>query len=131
MRLFLLYFIVFFLSFLMHGSGAGKESAEENTPVETTITETMVSSDFSISCPEKNWLKTYFWILQVVNPGKQFDIPSDYNKYWNFLSVRDISALIGQNTICSVFFLSGSKYFRFLSARHVNGFYIFLRKLVI
>lgn len=131
MRLFLLYFIILFLSFLMQGSGAGKESAEESTPVETTFTVTTVASDFSISCPEKNWLKTYFWILQVVNPGKQFDIPTDYNKYWNFLSVRDIRALIGRNTICTVFFLSGAKYFRFLSARHINGFYIFLRKLVI
>lgn len=131
MRLFLLYMIVFFLSFLMQGSGTEKECPVGQPPVDIAYTETAISSDFSIPCAEKNWLKTYFWILQIVNPGKQFDIPVDHSKYWNNLSGRDVHTLINWSAVCPVFFLSSSKYFRFLSSRHVHGFYIFLRKLIL
>lgn len=131
MKLLLIYSILIFLCPVIR-VGSERASFGEEAGMETVVLPEQISREpLVMADADSSWLRTYYYMLKVLNPVKQLDLAGDY-KSWN--GVRCKLLYSARNT-----FLSGlpqvcytSEYMRLLSVRHSDGFYIYsLRKLII
>lgn len=131
MGLFLAYAIVLFFCLR---TGMESKPATEDTVVrpEITVQQTQIEAEVPEGFIETGWLRSYLFMLKILEPVKQWDLPVDYDKYafnpqGKFLSARDRTmAYVGQRTGLY------SKFGRLLSARYLDRFYIYsLEKMLI
>lgn len=114
----------------------GKESRQvsENTEIcnEVVVHPTQIASGSRDCLLPPRWLKSYFFILNILNPTRQFDLPGDHDKSWYSLHARILRS--AQDIIFSVRQqpVGTGQFLRLLSARHLSGFYVYsLEKLLI
>lgn len=130
MKLLLIYVTLLFL-FLLAGTGNAEASSDGEVTTEVVLSPTQISAEHPAIIAETNWLQTYFFMLKVLNPVKQLDLPGDYKSY-NGVPCKSLNS--GQKTA----FIERqeesyvSKYMRLLSVRYSDGFYTYSQgKLII
>ena len=131
MKLFLVFLMICFLC-LMAGSESKQVPEPDETCTEIMIPQPRITADLSENEITPGWLRSYLFILNIIDPVKQLDLPTDHDKNGHNLSGKVLR--VGRNAVSGIqqqkFRLS--RYWRLLSARHINGFYIyFLEKLLI
>lgn len=131
MKLFLIGITAFFLC-LSVGTNGERFAVAEEARSEITVHQTQIGTNVPDWVVATNWLRTHLFILNILDPTKQLDLPVDHDKDWNSLHARilhtdSVDRMEVLRQICCV-----SKYWRLLSERYMNGFYIyFLEKLLI
>lgn len=130
MKLLLIYIALLFLV-LVTGTASGQTSSDEEVTVEVVVPSEQIAADHPCFIAENNWLRGYFFMLRVLNPVKQLDLPGDYKSCSNIpcraLNSSQRTSLIEQQEESYI-----SEYMRLLSVRYSDGFYIYsLSKLII
>lgn len=127
----LLIFILFLLFFIL-GSGMNRELKEDIAVTESLPEEQeMLIRDFSIS-ENYNWLDSYFRMLDVLASVKQLNLLQDQTGHSHHQEGKVLPGHRDSSMTSCMQALYASKFMRLLSARHVNGFYIYsLEKLII
>lgn len=127
----LLIFILFLLFFIL-GSGMNQELKENITVTESSPEkQDILIRDFSIS-ENYNWLDSYFRMLDVLASVKQLNLFQDQTGHSHHQEGKVLPGHRDSLMTARIQALYVSKFMRLLSARHVNGFYIYsLEKLII
>lgn len=131
MRLFQIAITISFLCLLI-GVKDEQLPEKDKTYSEITTHQTQVSSDLSDFFKTPDWLRSYLFILNICDPVKQLDLPVNYDKIWNHLHGRMLRSVSRAEMAMSCQIRCISKYWRLLSDRYMNGFYLYtLEKLLI
>lgn len=131
MKLFLVLFTFFFLS-LMAGSENRQVTLQCETCPEIVARQTQLEAYFPDDLVNPGWLRSYLFMLHILEPSKQLDLPVDHEKNGHGLSGKIIRSVHNTTFAPGQQIFRFSKYWRLLSARHINGFYIYsLEKLLI
>ncbi len=131
MRLFLAYAAVLFFCLLT--STESKPATEDTAACpEIMVRQTQIEAEVPEGFIETGWLRSYLFMLKILEPVKQLDLPVDYDKYGFHPQGKSLSqkgrtmAYAGQRT--GLF----SKFGCLLSARYLDHFYIYsLEKMLI
>lgn len=131
MRLFQIAITISFLCLLI-GAKDEQLPVKDKIYSEMTTHQTQVSSDLSDFILTPDWLHSYLFILNICDPVKQLDLPVDHDKTWNHLHGRMLRSASRAEMAMSPQVRCISKYWRLLSDRYTNGFYLYtLEKLLI
>ena len=130
----LLLVFILFLIFLILDSGIGRELKEDITVAEPMPEQQEMLFARNTELRARDWYATCMFIREITGASvNQGDIPDDQGGHihgWGakaFFKYNGLSVLAGQMQA-----LYSQKFMRLLSARHINGFYIYsLEKLII
>lgn len=127
----LLFVFILLFVFLLLGSSMSREGKGEEPIADTTLEQSeilfpdAVQSEFRCSSRPAVMLRCLFL------PGKQLDMPEDHGHAFH-LSSKTLAGHRHPLLSEHVQMLYSQKFMRLLSARHINGFYIYsLEKLII
>ena len=132
MRLLFLFLVVLFLFSVKRSEGTRIMPEEETVVLEMTAPERPITSDLSRETECGDWDDARMWIIRVLNPVKQLDLPTDNSKAGLYLSCRVLrsdSKFVLSNQRQKII---GAQFMSLLSVRYFQGFYIYsLKKLII
>lgn len=131
MRLLLVYMVVLFLGLVI---GTEKEVMPKQNVICSEVVPHPAQAEVNV--PDvmitSGWFRPYLFALNILDPAKQLDQSSDHDKSWYHLhgkmlrSAQRREAAVLEQSCCI------SEYWRLLSERHADGFYIYsLEKLLI
>lgn len=127
----LLFVLILFFIFWVLKSGLGQDLKEDVTVAEPMPDQQeMIVSEYA-GLKTMDWCPFCVFVVQITDTSVRGDIPDDHSGFCSGCISKffkhNRSVLAGQMQA-----LYSQKFMRLLSARHINGFYIyFLEKLII
>lgn len=127
----LLFVFILFVGFLLLGSSMRSEGKGEEPIAGTTLKQSEILFPDAVRSEFKSSSRPAVMLRCLFLPGKQSDMPEDHGHAFH-LNGKTLAGHRHPLLSEHVQMLYSQKFMRLLSARHINGFYIYsLEKLII